>query len=270
MEQASRIFERNQVQVFGSGERTIVLAHGFGCDQRMWRYVAPVLAEDYRVVTFDFVGSGRSDLTAYDEARYGTLHGYARDILDVLEALDIGKVVFVGHSAGAMAGLLASIEAPERFERLALIGPSPCYLNEPPDYAGGFDRSDLAELMKMMEMNFLGWASHMAPFAMNDPARPDLSEELALSFGSTDPNITRHFAEVVFYSDHREDLARVAVPTLILQCAEDSIVPIEAGEYMHRRLRHSTLRVLRTRGHYPHLSHPAETVGAIQSYLRLA
>lgn len=262
------IIQRNHVQVIGEGERTIMLSHGFGCDQSMWQFITPAFEKQYRIVLFDYVGSGHSDLTAYSTEKYGTLHGYAQDVLDIIAALELSQVIFIGHSVSSMIGMLASIEQPERFDRLIMIGPSPRYLNDGADYMGGFEKSDITELLDMMEMNFAGWASFMAPLAMNNPDLPSLTKELERSFISTDPVIARAFAEVTFLSDHRQDLAKSAVPTLIMQCSDDSIVPIGVGEYLHRHLSGSTFRLLEAKGHYPHISHPEETIRIIREYLQ--
>ena len=261
------VLVRNNVTVRGRGERPMLFAHGFGCDQNMWRLVTPAFEDEYRVVLFDFVGSGKSDLRAYDPARYGSLDGYAQDVLDVCEALDLRDAVFVGHSVSAVIGALASIREPDRFGRLVLVGPSPRYLNDPPDYRGGFERADIDGLLDMMDKNYIGWANALAPVIMNNPDRPGLARELEDSFCSTDPVIARRFAEVTFLSDNREDMPRVPVPSLIMQCAEDAIAPVEVGRYLDRHLPRSTLRLLRATGHCPHVSHPEETVEVIKWYL---
>ncbi|MEK8129639.1 alpha/beta hydrolase [Paenibacillus filicis] len=258
---------RNNVKMVGEGERTVMLAHGFGCDQSMWKYILPSLERKFRVVLFDYVGSGKSDLSAYTSKKYHTLHGYAQDVLDIIEAYGLRDVIFIGHSISSMIGMLASIERPEYFERMVMIGPSACYLNEADEYVGGFEKSDIIELLDMMEMNFAGWASFMAPFAMNNPEMPMLSKELERSFISADPVIAREFAEVTFFADHRRDLAQAAVPTLIMQCSDDSVVPLEAGEYLHRHLKNSTFQLMEAKGHYPHISHPDETIRLIHEYL---
>ncbi|GAA3410599.1 sigma factor SigB/phosphatase RsbP regulator RsbQ [Paenibacillus hodogayensis] len=244
-----------------------MFAHGFGCDQSMWKYVTPSFEQTYRIVLFDYVGSGNSDLTAYASDKYNTLQGYVQDVLDIIEFYGLRDIIFIGHSISSMIGMLASIKRPDYFERLIMIGPSPCYLNEPDVYFGGFEKSDIAELLDMMEMNFAGWASFMAPLAMNQPEVPRLSKELEQSFISADPVIARQFAEVTFFSDHRSDLAAAEVPILILQCSDDSIVPLEVGRYLHRHLKNSTFRLMEAKGHYPHISHPQETVRLIEQYL---
>jgi sigma-B regulation protein RsbQ len=266
---AHDILSRNNVRVSGRGTQPMLFAHGFGCDQNMWRFVAPAFEDDYRVVLFDYVGSGRSDLAAYDAARYASLDGYAQDVLDVVHALDLRDVVFVGHSVSGMVGVLAANREPERFARLVLIGPSPRYVNDPP-YVGGFERGDIEGLLDMMEHNYIGWASFLAPAIVKNPDRPELGEELTESFCSTDPVIARRFAEATFLSDNRDDLARVTVPSLVLQCSDDMVAPEAVGEYVHRQTPGSTLRVMKATGHCPHMSHPEETIELMREYLQPA
>ncbi|WP_151733510.1 alpha/beta fold hydrolase ['Paenibacillus yunnanensis' Narsing Rao et al. 2020] len=263
----NEVLARNKVKVIGEGKRVMMFAHGFGCDQSMWGMITPAFAKDYRLVLFDYVGSGNSDLTAYSLEKYGTFRGYVQDVFDIIDALSLTDIIFVGHSVSSMIGMLASIERPELFQRLVMIGPSPRYLNDGADYYGGFEEEDIRELLEMMEMNFSGWASFMAPLAMNNPELPHLTQELERSFIAADPAITREFAEVTFLSDHRTELPWSSVPALILQCSEDSIVPIEVGEYLHRQLKNSTLRLMKAKGHYPHISHPEETVALIREFL---
>ena len=263
----SPVIHRNNVKVLGRGTQPMLFAHGFGCDQNMWRFVAPAFADDYRVVLFDYVGSGKSDLASYDAERYSTLGGYAQDVLDVCHALDLHDVIFVGHSVSAMIGVLAANREPNRFERLVLIGPSPRYINDPPSYVGGFERADIEGLLETMEKNYLGWANYLAPAIMKNPDRPELASELEASFCSTDPVIARRFAEATFYADNRSDLAAVRAPSLIMQCTDDIIAPREVGEFMHRALAGSTLAMLRATGHCPHMSHPAETIEVMREWL---
>ena len=220
---------RNNVRFSGRGTKVMVFAHGFGCDQSMWRYVAPAFEDDYRVVLFDYVGCGKSDWSAWSEDRYGSLRGYARDVLDILEAFDLRDVIFVGHSVSAMIGMLASIQAPERFSRLIQIGPSACYVNDG-DYVGGFERKDIEGLLDLMEKNYVGWAAFLAPVVMKNTDRAELVDELQTSFCATDPRVTRHFARTTFLSDNRADMPNVKVPSLILQCSEDAIAPDCVGE----------------------------------------
>ena len=260
------IQRRNNVRISGRGTQTIVFAHGFGCDQNMWRFVAPAFEDDYRVVLFDYVGSGKSDLGAYDEQRYASLDGYANDLLDVCDALDLSGAIFVGHSVSSMIGVLAAIREPERFSRLVLIGPSPRYVNDA-DYVGGFEQSDIEGLLETMDKNYIGWANYLAPAVMQNADRPELAGELNESFCSTDPVIARRFAEATFLSDNRSDLAALRVPSLILQCSDDIIAPTVVGEYVHRELAESTMRVMRATGHCPQMSAPEETIALIKEYL---
>jgi len=262
------VLERNNVTISGSGETPMMFAHGYGCDQRMWRLVAPAFADTHRLVLFDHVGSGGSDLAQYDRAKYGSLRGYAQDVVEICAALDLRDVVFVGHSVSAMIGVLAAIEVPERFARLVLIGPSPCYLNDG-DYVGGFARKDIDDLLEFQDANYLGWSSSLAPIIMGNPDRPELSEELHASFCRTDPEIAKQFAAVTFLSDNRTDLSNVTARSLILQCQEDAIAPMVVGEYVHCHLPDSDLTVLCATGHCPHLSAPDETVAAIKAFLDL-
>jgi sigma-B regulation protein RsbQ len=263
-----RTLTRNNVHVSGREDGpTIMFAHGFGCDQNMWRLVAPRFADEYRVVLFDHVGAGGSDLSAYSADRYRDLHAYAEDVLEILADVQARDTVFVGHSVAAMIGVLAAIAAPERFTRLVLVGPSPRYVDDE-GYRGGFTEADIDELLDSLDSNYLGWSSAMAPMIMGNPDRPELGEELTNSFCRTDPAIARQFAGVTFRSDNRADLAKVAVPTLVLQCSDDAIAPREVGEYVHRNLPDSDLVVLRATGHCPNLSAPEETVAAIRAFLR--
>jgi sigma-B regulation protein RsbQ len=261
------VLTRNNVKVGGRGAQPMLFAHGFGCDQNMWRFVAPAFAEDYRVVLFDYVGSGRSELAAYDPERYATLDGYADDVLEICQALGLRDVVFVGHSVSAMVGVLAAKREPDRFSELIMIGPSPRYLNDGPAYVGGFERSDIEGLLETMDKNYIGWANFLAPAIMKNPDRPELGAELTESFCSTDPVIARRFAEATFYADNRADLPGLGVPSLILQCSDDIVAPLEVGEYLHRALPDSTLRVMRATGHCPHMSAPDETVALMREYL---
>lgn len=263
------ILARNNVKVSGQGERAMIFAHGFGCDQNMWRFVAPAFEDTYKIVLFDYVGSGKSDLSAYSVERYSTLQGYVQDVLDICKALSLKNVIFVGHSVSSIIGTLASIQAPHLFARLVMVGPSPCYINDA-DYVGGFDRRDIEELLDIMEKNYLGWASFLAPVVMKNEDQPELAHELEESFCSTDPTIATLFAKVTFYSDNRSDLPKVTVPSLILQCAEDAIAPTEVGHYLHKHLNQSTLQLMEATGHCPHMSHPKETIDLMQNYLVLS
>ncbi|ARH93802.1 alpha/beta fold hydrolase [Streptomyces sp. MOE7] len=261
------ILRRNNVTVTGNPHGpVVVLAHGFGCDQNMWRLTVPALAEDYRVVLFDYVGSGRSDLTAFSAERYASLDGYARDVVEVCEALDLRDAVFVGHSVSAMTGVLAARQAPERIGALVMVAPSPRYIDDE-GYRGGFDEQDIDELLASLESNYLGWSSVMAPVIMGNPERPELAEELTNSFCATDPEMARIFARTTFLSDSRDDLKSVAVPTLVLECTEDAIAPREVGAFVHRSVPGSTLVTLDATGHCPQLSAPEATNEAITAFL---
>ena len=261
------ILTRNNVRVSGKeGAQPMLFAHGFGCDQNMWRYLTPAFENDYRIVLFDYVGSGKSNVKEYDERRYSSLDGYAQDVVDIMEALDLRDTIFVGHSVSAMVGVLAVKLAPARFAKLVMVGPSPRYINDA-DYVGGFERADIEGLLDLMDRNYIGWANFLAPVVMKNDDRPELTQELHESFCSTDPKIARRFAEATFFSDNRGDLAGVPVPSLIMQCAEDAIAPVEVGVYLSRNLPASTLRMMKATGHCPHVSHPEETIEAIREYL---
>jgi len=260
------IFERHNIQIVGTGSKTMLLAHGYGCDQVMWRFLVPSLQSDYRIVLFDYVGAGKSDLSYYSRDKYGTLNGYAQDVLDIIDAVSGAPAIFVGHSVSGMIGILAANKRPSAFERLLLVGPSPCYINDD-QYVGGFTRGDIDGLLQTLDENHLGWSRAMAPVIMKNEDRPELASELAESFCRTDPEIAKHFARVTFLSDNRADLPLVKVPSLILQCSEDSIAPQSVGDFVHQHLPGSTLVKMRATGHCPHLSSPAETIEAIKNYL---
>ncbi|WP_150451163.1 alpha/beta fold hydrolase [Arenibacter lacus] len=259
--------KRNNVKVIGKGDQVIMFAHGFGCDQQMWRYITPAFEDEYKLVLFDYVGCGKSDIEQYNEDRYGSLHGYAQDILDICTTLNLKNVILVGHSVSSMIGMLASIQQPHLFRSLILVCPSPCYINKS-DYIGGFEEKDLQGLMEVMENNYVGWASFLAPVVMKNTERPELVQELEESFCSMDKEITGNFARVTFFSDNREDLPKVKVPSLILQCAEDDIANEKVGAYVHANLKNSVLKPMKATGHCPHMSHPKETIKYIQQYLQ--
>jgi sigma-B regulation protein RsbQ len=261
------VLRRNNVNVAGRPDgRPMVLAHGFGCDQHMWRYVAPAFEDEYRIVLFDLVGAGGSDLSAYDPGRYGSLRGYADDVVEICEALELTDAVFVGHSVSAMIGVLAYEAAPERIGTLVLVGPSPRYIDEE-GYVGGFSERDIEELLESLDSNFLGWSSAMAPAIMGNEDRPELGAELTESFCRTDPEIASRFARVTFTSDNRADLGAVRAPTLVLQCSDDVIAPAAVGDYVHRAIPGSRLVQLAATGHCPNLSAPEETIEAIRAFL---
>jgi sigma-B regulation protein RsbQ len=260
------ILKRNNVTVTGRGTQPMLFAHGFGCDQNMWRFITPAFEDDFQIILFDYVGSGKSDLDSYNPERYNSLQGYAQDILEICKALDLHDVIFVGHSVSGMTGLLAAIEKPSYFSQLIMVGPSPCYINKD-EYVGGFEHQDIEGLLETMEKNYIGWANFLAPQIMKNEERPELGQELTESFCSTDPVIARQFARATFLSDNRDDLAKLKTPSLILQCSDDLIAPIEVGEFLHQRLVNSTLRVMKAKGHCPHMSNPEETINLIKNYL---
>ena len=260
------VIKRNNVVVKGDGSQVIMFAHGFGCDQNMWRYVTPAFEENYKIVLFDHVGAGGSDLSAFVPHKYENLEGYADDIIEIAIALQLRDIIFVGHSVSALMGIIASQKSPELFKSLILVGPSPSYINDG-DYVGGFTKSQIEELLESLDNNHLGWSMTMAPVIMGNPDRKELGEELANSFCRTDPEIAKHFARTTFLSDKRELLSSVNIPSLILQCSDDVIAPQAVGEYMHQQMSGSKLVLMLATGHCPNLSAPEETIDAIKKFL---
>ena len=260
------VLKRNNVHVHGEGP-PMVFVHGFGCDQAMWRLLAPHFAESHTCILLDLVGSGQSDLKAYDSRKYASLQGYASDLCEVLAAVTTAPAICVGHSVSAMIGMLANIQSPDQFLAQVMVGPSPCYINDG-DYVGGFDRSDIESLLETLESNYLGWSSNMAPAIMGAPDQPALAVELTNSFCRTDPEIAKQFARVTFLSDHRADLPRLKAPTLVLQCSDDLIAPRPVGEYLQKHIPNCTLRVIENVGHCPHLSAPSASADAMEQFLR--
>jgi sigma-B regulation protein RsbQ len=244
----------------------MLFAHGFGCDQTMWRYVAPAFEADHRVILFDHIGAGESDSSAYNRTKYSSLAGYADDVLAICRELNLRDVIFVGHSVSAMIGVLAAIREPSRFSHLVLVAPSPRYIHDE-GYNGGFTKNDIDGLLDLLDSNFMAWASMLGPTIMGNPDRPELGEELTRSFCRTDPTIARHFARVTFLSDNRADLPKVQTPTLILQCSDDAIAPAAVGEYMQKNIPGSQLVKMKATGHCPNLSAPEETIAAIRAFL---
>lgn len=261
------ISRRNNVTVQGTGEKVLMLAHGFGCDQRMWRFVLSELVSRYTVVTFDYVGSGNSDLSSYSVDRYATLQGYAQDVLDIINELGLENVTLVGHSVSSIVGMIASINVPEAISQLVMVCPSPCFLNDLPDYEGGFEKSDLEELMQLMDKNYIGWADYLAPLVMGANSSKAMVGELSGSFCSTDPVVAKTFANATFYSDHRNMLPHCTARTLILQSATDSLASVKVGEYMHKKLNNSELHIMDTVGHCVHMTNPDETARAIERFV---
>ena len=260
------VIERNNVHVRGAGERAMIFAHGFGCDQNMWRFVEPAFEDGFKTILFDHVGAGGSDLTAYSKTKYSTLAAYAGDIVEIGRELGLTDAVFVGHSVSSMMGALAAQQAPGMFGKLVMIGPSPRYINDG-QYIGGFSEPQIEELLQFLESNHLGWSAQMAPAIMGNPDRPELGEELTNSFCRTDPEIAKAFARVTFTSDNRADLSKVNVPTLILQCREDIIASKEVGEFVHRSIPSSEMIMLEATGHCPNLSAPDEVIAAIRTFI---
>ena len=266
LKEDSTVTRRNNVKVFGNGTQPILFAHGFGCDQNMWRFITPSFENDYKIILFDYVGCGGSDVLAYNADRYATLQGYAKDVIDICEELGLRDVIFVGHSVSSMIGMLAAIEQPKYFSKMIMVGPSPSYINDG-EYIGGFERKDIEGLLDMMEKNYIGWANFLAPNIMKNQDQPHLSEELAMSFCSTDPVIAHRFANATFLSDNRADLRFNKIDTLLLQCSDDMIAPLEVGDYLLENLPNSTLRIMKATGHCPHMSHPEEVTSLIKEFL---
>jgi sigma-B regulation protein RsbQ len=260
------VIEKNNVRIHGTGNRAMVFAHGYGCDQNMWRFVEPAFREQFRTVLFDHVGAGKSDLSAYDPKKYATLDGYAEDVVALGRELSLSDAVFVGHSVSAMIGALASIDAPELFGKLVMVGPSPRYINDD-GYVGGFAAAQIEGLLASLSDNHLEWSTAMAPAIMGNPDRPELGEELTDSFCRTDPAIARQFAQATFTSDNRADLGKVKARTLILQCKEDIIASEVVGEYVHAAIPGSEIVYLDAFGHCPNLSAPAEVVKAMRGFV---
>jgi sigma-B regulation protein RsbQ len=260
------IEHKNAVTIHGTGTKPMLFLHGFGTDQTMWRYIAPAFDDSHKVVLYDHVGSGHSDLRQYDKRKYAYFEGYADDLLELCDVLDLRDIDVVAHSAGCMMAVLAARRRPDLFSHLMLLGPSPCYINHD-GYVGGFSREDIDQLLAFLEINPAGWSANLAPMVMANPDRPDLAAELESFFVRNDPKILHHFASAVFLSDHRADLDGLRVPTLIMQCRDDIVAPLEVGDYMHAKLSNSVLKVLDTHGHYPQLSHPGPVTDAMRDYL---
>jgi sigma-B regulation protein RsbQ len=260
------ITHRYNVTVTGEGTQPILFAHGFGCDQSMWRFVAPAFEPNYKVIRFDYIGHGRTSIDDYNRERYASLHGYAQDVLDICHDLDLQDVILIGHSVSSMIGMLACIQEPERFRQLVMVGPSPRYMNDE-GYYGGFEREDIEELMDTMDSNFFGWAMSTAPAIMANNERPELGQELSDVFCRTDLDVALQFARITFYADNRQDLPKLQTPSLIIQSLDDIIAPVEVGDYIAKHTPNSTLRVITATGHCPHMSAPQETIKTIQDYI---
>ncbi|WP_276499583.1 alpha/beta fold hydrolase [Pontibacter litorisediminis] len=258
--------QRNNVTVTGKGEKPMLFAHGYGCDQNMWRHIAPAFQDDYKIILFDMIGFGNSDATTYTKEKYDSLKAYAMDVLEICEELELQDVIYVGHSVSAMIGVLAANIKPGQFSKLVLVSPSPSFINDG-DYVGGFNREEIMGLLNSLDSDYLGWSNTIAPVIMGNADRPALGQELAQSFCKSNHEVARDFAHLTFLSDCRQDLPHVKVDTLILQCSEDAIAPLSVGEFTHRHIAGSQLVVLEATGHCPNLSAPEETIAAIKSFL---
>ncbi len=268
MVEMTGIIERNNVTISGEGDRTLLFAHGFGCDQSMWRHITPKFVPDHRVITYDLTGAGSSDLSAYDFERYSDLEGHADDILQICEVLDLEDVVLIGHSVSASSAVIAANRAPDRFDRLVLVSPSPSFANDPDGgYIGGFSHDDLQGVIDFMEDNYLGWSEMMAPRIAGQAAGEPAAADLTQSFCRTDPDIAKHFGRVTFFSDRRDDMKRTARPSLVLHCSQDALVPMGVADWMRDNIPNSTIEVLPVTGHCPHMTAPELTASEIRAYL---
>ncbi len=261
------IITRNNVKISGAGEEVLMLSHGYGCSQKMWSLVLPELEKTHRVVLFDHIGSGASEVAYYDKVKYGSLNGYAEDVIEVIQELGIGPVTFVGHSVSAMIGVSAANKRPDLFRGLVLVTPSPCYVNTG-DYVGGFTRDAIEGLIHSLEANFAEWARAIAPVLTGNDSQQ--GQVLAESFCQIRPDIAKHFARVTFTSDSRSELPKIDLPVLILQCTDDVIAPEGVGSYVHRQIKGSRLVKLMCTGHCPHLTAPKEFVEALRLHLPLS
>ena len=263
----SSVTDRNNVKVFGSGQKTILLAHGFGCDQGMWRYLLPMLQNNYKLILFDYVGCGQSDYASYDKDRYSSLQGYAKDIIEICTELALSDIIFIGHSVSSMIGTHAAIMNPSLFSHMIMVCPSPCFLNLSPEYMGGFEKEDLEELLNLMDKNYLGWANYLAPLVMGQGNDYDLIEELEKSFCSTDPKYAKPFAKATFFADDRLALPKLRVPTLILQSSNDNLAPPEIGRYMQEQIPCSQLIIVEGNGHCLHMTQPEDVYNAFVRFI---
>lgn len=260
------ILKRNNVSIIGNGNEVILFAHGYGCDQNMWRFITPAFIDDYKIILFDHVGSGKSDWSSYKKQKYENLQAYANDIIEICETLNLENITLVAHSVSSMIGLLAAIKSQSLFKKLIMIGPSPRYINDV-DYYGGFSEKDILEMVDTLDSNYLGWSSAITPVIMDNLDKPELAEELKNSFCRHDPEIAKHFARVTFMGDNRKDLPKLKTPTLIVQCRQDVIASMKVGEYVHQNIPNSEFKIIEATGHCPHMSHPEETIHAIKKYL---
>ena len=260
------VLKRNNVTITGTGEKVLLFAHGFGCDQNAWKYITAAFVSKYKLVLFDYVGAGKSDLSAYDSNKYNSLDGYVQDLLEICDALNLKEIIFIGHSVSCMIGALASIQRPALFEKLIFIGPSPCYITKE-DYQGGFDQETIDTLFEVMEEDYIGWAKSLAPAIMGKEHDKELGKELTDSFCSIDATIAKQFAKVTFLSDNRNDLPLIPIETLTIQCSQDMVAPLSVGQYVNQHAPNNTIMILEAFGHCPHMSYPVETISAIKAFL---
>ena len=261
------ILKRFDVNVSGNGNQPMLFAHGLGCDQEMWRFITPAFEKNYKIVLFDYIGCGKSDSSHYDKENYSSLQGYANDILAIAEALALTDIIFVGHAVSTMTGLLAAISSPKVFSQFIMVSPSPCFINDK-NYIGGFERNEIEGLVDAMGKNFYNWAGSFAELSMQNSDRPGLKKELEDRMCKNDPAMIKNFVKVVFFADHRNDLPKLKIPSLIMQSSEDILAPVQVGEYMQKNIPQSTLRVMKATGHCPHLSAPAETIQIMKQFLK--
>ncbi|CAA0078764.1 Sigma factor SigB regulation protein RsbQ [Zhongshania aliphaticivorans] len=253
---AMDVLRRNNVQIIGNGEHTLLMAHGFGCDQNMWRFLTPSLQKNFRIVLFDYVGSGHSEVSTYSSQRYSQLEGYSQDVIEICDALKLQEITFIGHSVSSMIGLIVANQQPNLFSKLIMVCPSPCFLNLPPEYMGGFDHQDLEELISLMDKNYIGWANYLAPLVLGSAHQTELLDELTGSFCSTDPIIAKNFAKATFFGDHRDLLSKTLLPCLLLQSSDDILAPLCVGQYMKTAIANSELHIIEAHGHCLHMTHP--------------
>jgi len=265
---SNEVLIRNNVKLIGKGSKTLFLAHGFGCDQNMWRFLTPELVKHFTIVLFDYVGSGGSDISQYNKKRYSQLEGYAEDIIEIADALQLVNAIFIGHSVSSMIGAIAAIKKPDLFSKLIMICPSPCFLNFPPDYFGGFDKQDLEELLNLMDKNYIGWANYLAPLIIGTTNSDDLVGELSGSFCSTDPVIAKNFAKATFLSDYRYLLKEIKQPSLILQSESDALAATSVGEFIASEIPQSKLKVIAADGHCLHMTHSEAIMSSIIAYAK--
>ncbi|MDQ0638204.1 sigma-B regulation protein RsbQ [Pedobacter sp. W3I1] len=260
------ILIRNNVKILGEGSQVIVFAHGFGCAQTSWKFITDAFLKDYKVILFDYVGSGDSDLSQYDQRKYATLEGYACDVIDIIEALDLNNIIFVGHSVSSMIGMIAALQMPEVFKKLVFIGPSPRYLNDR-DYIGGFNAADIETIFEHIADDYIAWSKQLAPVVMNSPLKPHLTDFLQECFEATDPSVALAFAMATFKADYRDKLKNLGVPSLTLQSTDDIMSPLSAGEFIHKNTPDNFLVVMKATGHFPHISEPEETIREIKDFI---